>query len=183
MEFKFDGGAKKLTQVLMIIGVVALVAGFLTDGSAHHQRWWANLLVNGFFWFSISLAALFFYALNYAVEASWSVVIKRMFEAMWGYLPIGAGVIVLVLAAGEFDAHHLYHWMDDTLYHEFMVDSGDEVEYMDKAVEGAVLNPNYDYIIANKGAYFSTWFFWLRTAVYLATFLIFARLFRRWSLE
>jgi len=122
MEFKFEGRTKLITQILMGIGLIALIGGFLTDGSDHHQRWWANLLINGFFWFSISLSALFFYALNYAVEASWSAIIKRTFEAMWHFLPIGGGVIIVVLAAGHFfHAHHLYHWMDSTLYHEYMM--------------------------------------------------------------
>ena len=48
MEFKFEGRTKLVTQVLMGIGLLALIGGFLTDGSAHHQRWWANLLINGF---------------------------------------------------------------------------------------------------------------------------------------
>ena len=183
MEFKFEGRAKIVSQVLMSIGVIALVAGFLTDGSEHHQRWWANLLVNGFFWFSISLAALFFYALNYAVEAAWSAVIKRVFEAMWHFLPIGAGVIVVVLVAGNFfHAHHLYHWMDHTLYHEFMVVDGEGTAYVDVMEEGAVANPNYDKIIAHKGAYFTGWFYWLRTLIYIGTFMLFAHLFRKWSL-
>ena len=65
MEFKFEGRTKLITQILMGIGLIALIGGFLTDGSDHHQRWWASLLINGFFWFSISLSALFFYALNY----------------------------------------------------------------------------------------------------------------------
>ena len=60
MEFKFEGRLKLVTQVLMAIGVIALVGGFLTDHSDHHQRWWANLLINGFFYFSMALAALFF---------------------------------------------------------------------------------------------------------------------------
>jgi hypothetical protein len=183
MEFKFEGRAKIVSQVLMGIGVIALIAGFLTDGSDHHQRWWANLLVNGFFWFSLSLAALFFYALNYAVEAAWSAVIKRVFEAMWHFLPIGAGVIVVVLVAGNFfHAHHLYHWMDHTLYHEFMVVGGEETSYVDVMEEGAVTNPNYDKIIAHKGAYFANWFFWLRTLMYIGTFMVFSYLFRKWSL-
>jgi hypothetical protein len=183
MEFKFEGRAKIVSQVLMGIGVIALIAGFLTDGSDHHQRWWANLLVNGFFWFSLSLAALFFYALNYAVEAAWSAVIKRVFEAMWHFLPIGAGVIVVVLVAGNFfHAHHLYHWMDHTLYHEFMVVGGEETSYVDVMEEGAVANPNYDKIIAHKGAYFANWFFWLRTLMYIGTFMVFSYLFRKWSL-
>lgn len=183
MEFKFEGRAKIVSQVLMGIGVIALIAGFFTDGSDHHQRWWANLLVNGFFWFSLSLAALFFYALNYAVEAAWSAVIKRVFEAMWHFLPIGAGVIVVVLVAGNFfHAHHLYHWMDHTLYHEFMVVGGEETSYVDVMEEGAVTNPNYDKIIAHKGAYFANWFFWLRTLMYIGTFMVFSYLFRKWSL-
>jgi hypothetical protein len=183
MEFKFEGRAKIVSQVLMGIGIIALIAGFLTDGSDHHQRWWANLLVNGFFWFSLSLAALFFYALNYAVEAAWSAVIKRVFEAMWHFLPIGAGVIVVVLVAGNFfHAHHLYHWMDHTLYHEFMVVGGEETSYVDVMEEGAVANPNYDKIIAHKGAYFANWFFWLRTLMYIGTFMVFSYLFRKWSL-
>ena len=64
MEFKFEGRLKLVTQVLMAIGVVALVGGFLTDHSDHHQRFWANLLINGFFYFTMALAALFFYALQ-----------------------------------------------------------------------------------------------------------------------
>jgi len=102
---------------------------------------------------------------------------------MWHFLPIGGGVIIFVLAAGHFfHAHHLYHWMDSTLYHEYMMVEGDQTVYLDAPEAGAVENPNYDHIIAGKAAYFTTWFFWLRTLGYIATFVIFARLFRRWSL-
>ena len=183
MEFKFEGRVRTLSWVLMAIGAVALVGGFLTDHTDHHQRWWANLLVNSFFWFSISLAGLFFYALNYAVEAAWSAVIKRIFEAVWHFLPIGGALIVVILLAGQMHWHHLYHWMDHTLYHPYMVDNGSGMEYVDEAVQGAVENPNYDHIIAKKAAYFAAPFFWFRTLAYLATFFIFARLFRKWSLE
>lgn len=183
MEFKFEGRAKLITQVLMAVGLIALVGGYLTDHSDHHQRWWANLLVNGFFYFSISLAALFFYALQYATESAWSVVIKRFLEAMYGYLPYGAGVILIVLLAGQFDLHHLYHWMDQSLYYQFMTVDGGVTTYLDAEVSGAVANPNYDHIMAGKQGYFSSWFFWLRTIIYLVTFLGFAILFRKWSLQ
>ena len=183
MEFKFEGRLKLVTQVLMAVGVIALVGGFLTDHSDHHQRFWANLLINGFFYFTMALAALFFYALQYATESGWSAVLKRWFEALWGFLPWGAAVIVIVLVAGKLHLHHLYHWMDHSLYHEYMVEHGDHFHYVDEMEEGAVLNPNYDHVIAGKAAYFADWFFWLRTAVYIGTFLIFARLFRKWSLQ
>ncbi|HIK67205.1 MAG TPA: quinol:cytochrome C oxidoreductase [Flavobacteriales bacterium] len=167
----------------MAVGLIALVGGYLTDHSDHHQRWWANLLVNGFFYFSISLAALFFYALQYATESAWSVVIKRFLEAMYGYLPYGAGVILIVLLAGQFDMHHLYHWMDQSLYYQFMTVDEGVTTYLDAEVSGAVVNPNYDHIMAGKQGYFSSWFFWLRTIIYLVTFLGFAMLFRKWSLQ
>jgi len=183
MEFKFEGRVKLITQVLMAVGLIALVGGYLTDHSDHHQRWWANLLVNGFFYFSISLAALFFYALQYATESAWSVVIKRFLEAMYGYLPYGAGVILIVLLAGQFDMHHLYHWMDQSLYYQFMTVDEGVTTYLDAEVSGAVVNPNYDHIMAGKQGYFSSWFFWLRTIIYLVTFLGFAMLFRKWSLQ
>jgi hypothetical protein len=140
-------------------------------------------LVNGFFYFSISLAALFFYALQYATESAWSVVIKRFLEAMYGYLPYGSGVILIVLLAGQFDMHHLYHWMDQSLYYKFMTVDGGVTTYLDAEVSGAVSNPNYDHIMAGKQGYFSSWFFWLRTIIYLVTFLGFAMLFRKWSLQ
>ena len=44
--------------------------------------------------------------------------------------------------------------MDHTLYHEYMVDHRDHVDYVDEMVEGAKLNPNYDHVIAGKAAYF-----------------------------
>jgi len=162
MEFKFEGRAKLVTQILMVVGLVALIGGYLTDDSHGHQRWWANLLVNGYFYFSISLAALFFYALQYATESAWSAVLKRLFEAMWGFLPYGAGVIVIILLAGQFHFHHLYHWMDSSLYD--------------------ITSDNYDALLAGKQSYFTPGFFWGRTLVYIATFLGFAFMFRKWSL-
>jgi hypothetical protein len=183
MEFKFEGKLRTLSLVLMVIGVIALVGGFITDDSEHHQRWWANLLINGYFYFALALGALFFYALQYAAEVGWSAYIKRFFEAMFAYIPIGSIVILVVLLAGQFHAHHLYHWMDSSLYYEYMVVSGEEVNYTNDYVEGAIDNPNYDELITGKSAYLSSWFFWLRTLIYIATFVIFARLFRKWSLQ
>ncbi len=179
MNFRFEGRAKTLTYALMGLGVVALISGFLTDDSHGHQRFWANMLVNGFFFFSLALGALFFYALQYATESGWSAVLKRLFEAIYGFLPFGAGMILIVLLAGQFHLHHLYHWMDHTLYFEWLLPDG---SYSHEEAAGAVANPNFDFIIANKSAYLNGTFFWVRTLVYIATFLIFARMFRKWSL-
>ncbi|HQV76483.1 MAG TPA: hypothetical protein PLE78_13400, partial [Flavobacteriales bacterium] len=181
MNFTISKRARGITMGLMVLGVVATVIGVLGDATDHHQRTWANLLVNGFFFFGIALGALFFVALQNATETAWTVLVKRVYEGIFGYLPIGAIVIVVVLLAGTFHIHHLYHWMDTSLYHEYMVGEGHDAQYMDEAVQGAVANPNFDVLIANKKAFLNQPFFWIRSLVYLGTFLFFANYFRKQS--
>ena len=142
LQFQIPSGVNKWTTIGMGIGLVALIAGWFVDHTEHHQYWWANLLINGFFFFAISLGAMFFYALQYATEAAWSAMVKRVFEAMFQFIPVGVGIVLLVVLAGQFHINHLYHWMDPELHD--------------------VNSPAYDEIIANKKPYLSAWFFWLR---------------------
>lgn len=183
MNFTLSNRARSITFGLMGLGALATVVGVLGDHTDHHQRSWASLLINSFFFFGIALGALFFYALQNATETAWTVLLKRVFEGLYSYLPIGAVTIVVVMAAGSMHMHHLYHWMDHTLYHPYVMGEGHEAQFMDEAVQGAVANPNYDEIIANKSAYLNQPFFWVRTLLYLAVFLFFARWFRNQSLQ
>ncbi|MFZ1689091.1 MAG: quinol:cytochrome C oxidoreductase [Flavobacteriales bacterium] len=167
MEFTFSKRARSLSLALAVIGLLLLVMGYFMAGEhgGEHlgQRMWANLLVCGFFFFGISLGALFFYALQYATETAWTVMVKRVYEGMLAWLPIGAGVIVLVLLGGTLHWHHLYHWMDPTLY--------------DPA------SPNYDVIMDGKKAFLNQPFFWIRTIAFVSTFVFAAHWFRKESLR
>lgn len=161
MNFVFPARTKIFTYILMVVGVASIVFGWIAGDADHHQRWWANLLINGFFFFAIAAGALFFYALQYAAEVGWSAQLKRLFESMFSYLPWGIGAVMIVVIAGALHIHHLYHWMDPAVYDE--------------------TSASYDHLIAGKAAYFG-WFYWVRTAAYIVVFLLFARLFRKWSL-
>lgn len=189
MNFTFSKRAKSLSMAMIVLGVVAMLIGFfVAKGDPHHaeglgQRGWAGLLVNGFFFFGIALGALFFYALQYATETAWTVMVKRVYEGIFGYLPVGAFFIIVVLAAGSFHAHHIYHWMDSSLYHAYVIGEGHDAQYVDELVEGAAANPNYDVIMAGKKAFLNQPFFWVRTLAYLATFLFAAYWFRKQSLQ
>ncbi len=150
MEYTFSSGAKKFIIALIVAGIAFLGLGLLLDG--HHtyidkdlslgQRIWTDLLGNGFFFFGISLGALFFLALQYAAEAAYTIVYKRVLEAVTKWLPIGLGIIVIVILAGMAHQHHIYHWMDPKVYQEFLPD-------------GKTVNPDYDHIIAHKSNYFN----------------------------
>ncbi|MCB0484077.1 MAG: quinol:cytochrome C oxidoreductase [Flavobacteriales bacterium] len=126
-------------------------------------RLWSNLLINGFFFLGISVAALFFFAVNYAAESGWWVVLKRVLEAIGAYLPFGAVVLLLVFIAGAMHWHHLYHWMDP-----------------------AVSDPSsasFDEIIAGKGGYLNLPFFFLRFFLFVGVWYWFWKRFRTRSLE
>jgi hypothetical protein len=161
LMYNFTAKSRRNLIVLMGFGLLLILAGYLWhtfggdhaaahDGAAGHedhhagwgQRFWANLLVNGYFFGGIALAAIFFYALHFAAQAAWSQVFLRIFSAVATFLPIGMGIVLLVMVCGDFHLHHLYHWMDGDLY--------------DKA------SPKYDEIIAHKEPYFNRFFFYQR---------------------
>jgi hypothetical protein len=139
--------------VLSTLGII------LGAGEEHFlTRIMTNGLINAFFFFAIGLGALFFLALNYATEAGWYAVIKRVVESVALYLPYGIGVLggVLLLITVMKGAH-IYIWMDEEVVKE-------------------------DHIIEGKSAYLNIAFFWIRTLAYFAVYLIFLRGFRKRSL-
>lgn len=159
--FIFSGNAKKASYALIGVGILSLIAAFAFGISG--QRIWANILINGFFYFGIALAALFMITLQYVAEAAWGTVLKRIFEGVSAFVPYGAGIIFLILLVGSLHGHHLYHWMDASLY--------------DPASE------HYDEIIAGKKDYLNLPFFWSRAIVFLAFYIWVQRNFRKRSLE
>lgn len=158
---------KKILFAMMAIGVFAFFYALVRGIPG--QRIWANLLVNIFFFMSIGLGATFYMAKKYAAEASYAIVYKRVYEAISGYLPVGALMLILFLAAGFLGLHHIYHWMDKNVY-------------IEKLANGET-NPLFDKGIAHKAAYFNPMFFWGRILVFFGLFILAQRTLRKRSLE
>lgn len=159
-KFQITPKAKRFALSLLIIGGVLSTLGIILGAGEEHflTRIMTNGLINAFFFFAIGLGALFFLALNYATEAGWYAVIKRVVESVALYLPYGIGVLggVLLLITVMKGAH-IYIWMDEEVVKE-------------------------DHIIEGKSAYLNVAFFWIRTLAYFAVYLIFLRGFRKRSL-
>ncbi len=165
LTYTFPDRLKKATFVLMGIGLIAMIVGFITDHAPegmedhyHHNRFWANLLLNTFFFMAIGLAATFFLALQYAAEAAWATTVKRVIEAVSCYLPIGAGIMLLFLILGELGVHHIYEFMDPEVV-------------------------KHDELIQGKMGYLGPIFFMGRAIVYVVVWSGFQRLFRKRSLD
>src|ERR1700741_1094601 len=94
-KFTFPSKAKMFTYVLMAIGLISMILAFVMDhphepdAHYHHNRFWANIFINSFFFMAISLAAAFFLGLQYAAEAGWATTVKRIIEAVTWYMPWG----------------------------------------------------------------------------------------------
>lgn len=163
MEFVVSSKAKKVTIVLMAIGIIFTLLGVYFAIKDHHTnfqtRVLGNVLVNSFFFFAIGLGALFFLTLQYATETGWYASIKRVIEGVAGFLPYGVGLMLLILLAITLtDGGGIYPWMDS------------KVVAHDKIIEG-------------KSFYLNKGFFWIRTVVYLAVYLIFWNAFRKRSIQ
>ena len=161
--------------VLLIAGIIFMAAG---GGAEHHaeghgeaaaagheaaswtKRLFVNLWLNNVYFTGIALIGTFFVAVQYVAYAGWSVLIKRIPEALSYYLPIG-GIVMLVVFL--FGSHDIFHWT-----HEYLYDVND---------------PRYDPIIAGKSGYLNTAFFLIRMVVFFALWIVFFNWLRRLSIN
>ena len=104
-RFKTDSRVDKLLIAGTVIGVVGFVIGI--SGKSPHLAWQA-LLVNNMFFCGLSLGGILFSTILTITNAEWGRPIKRLSEAMAGFIPIG-GILLILLFAG---ADHLFEWMD-----------------------------------------------------------------------
>ena len=155
--FTIDKKAKNFSMVLMAIGLIALIYGFSTD--AH--RAWPSLLFNNYFFIGIAVFGVFFVAKQYVSEAGWSIVLKRVPEAVMSALPVMSLIMLFIMFASIMHWNHIYHWL-----HEGIMDPASD---------------HYDKIIAGKEAYLNGSFFIIITITYLLGWNYFAKKLRALS--
>ena len=115
---------------------------------------------------------MFFVALQYVSEAAWSIVLKRIPEAIMSFLPITGLVMIIIVVAGAMHWNHIYHWMAEGIM------DPTNIEGQDGSHE-----PYYDKIIAGKEAFLNTSFFIIRSLVYIFGWIYFGRRLKKLSLQ
>ena len=160
MEFQITRIAKRNSLILLCVGLLLTLIGVLTGYKDHHfsTRLLTNGLIDTFYFFAMGLGALFFLALAYATETGWYAAVKKVIEAVAGFIPYGIGLMGLVLLVITIlDGAHIYSWMDpESIAH--------------------------DPIIQGKTAYLNPTFFWIRTITYFAVYIIFLRGYQKRSI-
>jgi hypothetical protein len=147
---------EKLWRVLALVGAAALVLSLALAAASPDgwRRFFFAYLLNFAFVLSLALGALYFVILHHLTHAGWSVVVRRVSEAVSATLPFLALLFIPVLLG----LHDLYPW------------SQAAVVARDHALQG-------------KAAYLNVPFFAARWVVYFAIWSVTALYFFRCSLQ
>jgi hypothetical protein len=132
---------KALWGIPTLIGIACLVASLVGWGVDAHQFYF-SYLIGWAFCLALSLGALFIVVIQHLTRAKWSVVIRRIPEALAWSFPLLAVLSIPIL----FGLHDLYHWTHHDLF--------------DPA------SPEYDPVVAGKEGYLNLPFFLARLAFY-----------------
>lgn len=105
-----SGGSKRLLGACLLLGAAVLASGI----ALAPERIWPNVLLVVYFLLTMGLSGAFFVALQYLTGSSWSVVLRRVPEAMTRLLLVAglALVALLLLRPG------LYPWVHQASPHE-----------------------------------------------------------------
>ena len=139
-SYRFTGGAAWWI-VPLVIGALLLIATAV-GGVGNPKQFYFSYLIGWVFCLSISLGALFFVIVQHLTHSKWSLVVRRMPEALAWAFPLLAVLGIPVIIG----MHDLYHWT-----HEELLDPA---------------SPKYDALIAGKTPYLNTPFFIARLLLY-----------------
>lgn len=140
---------KLLFAALVAVGIVAVIWGFTSDV----QRTWANILLNNYYFITIAMGGLLFYSLQYITNSGWSALLQRVPQALGGFLPVGALLMLLMY----FGLPQVYEWARPGI-------------------------TETDKLIAHKEPFLNVPFFMIRLGVYFALFLGVGYMLRKYTL-
>jgi hypothetical protein len=143
-----SGNFRLITLLLTGIGIAAFVSGILTN----EKETWANYLIVNYYYFSITIGALFFLVIQKITQSGWSSAFVRIPEAMISYIPFAAVFFLLLW----FGVDELYAWSQKS------VAAGDQ-------------------LIQHKSPYLNLPFFFVRMAVFFILWIILSFVIRNLS--
>ncbi|MEO6850992.1 MAG: quinol:cytochrome C oxidoreductase [Mucilaginibacter sp.] len=103
-QYQFTGKVKTWSLLAIVIGVVTILAGVLTNQT---EQTFDNLLLMGYYFTCVCAGGVMFCAIQYAAQAGWSAAILRVPQAFGRVLPIAALILVVIVVSGLFITHNV----------------------------------------------------------------------------
>jgi len=170
-QYQFTGKVKTWSLIAIAIGVITIIAGFLTG---HEQRTFSNLLLMGYYFTCVCAAGVMFCAIQYAAQAGWSASILRVPQAFGKVLPIAGLILVIIVVAGLNITHTVVDGgtshIEPYLYARWATH--------DLHIKGSSI---YDAVIVGKEGFLNQPFFLIRIIVFLAGYSLFGWLLYKYS--
>ncbi|AYL98760.1 quinol:cytochrome C oxidoreductase [Mucilaginibacter celer] len=171
-QYEFVGKAKTLSLAGIVVGLVAIAAGFALG---YTERTFANLLIMSYYFAAVCMCGIFFCAVQYAAQAGWSASMIRIPQAFGRVLLIAAVILVIVVFAGLSITHHVTNEEGKDVVAPYLYKIWGAVGVTDPHSE------NYNAVIAGKSGYMNKWFFLIRLVVFLGSYITFGRLLAKYS--
>ncbi|MCR5888969.1 quinol:cytochrome C oxidoreductase [Hymenobacter sp. J193] len=185
-----SSGTRKKFIWIIIAGVLVLAAGLLIaafnigghheaagaahgaaaahGGAAEHHGspiWLKRLIMSlwhsNVFFLGVSVVGTVFLAIQSVAYAGWSVLLRRVMEALGAFVLPGGILVLLIFGLGMIN-HDIFHWTMPGIM-----------------VEG---DANYDAIVAGKSGFLNVPFYLIRTIVYVGIWAFFTHKLRQLSL-
>jgi hypothetical protein len=150
--FRLTDSGSLGTKALLVgaAGLVLSAVGYVMNA----EQFFHSYLVAFAFWTSIGLGAMFFTLIHHLVGATWSIVLRRIAEALMVTLP----VMIVFFVPLIFGFHHLYEWSRPEVMSE-------------------------DSLLKEKAGYLNTNFFIIRTVVYFLIWFVVGRILYKFSVK
>lgn len=171
-QYQFTGQAKSWSLIAIVIGVITILAGFLTKQA---QETFANLLLMGYYFTCVCAAGVMFCAIQYAAQAGWSASILRIPQAFGKVLPIAALILIVIVVAGLYTTHNVPDELGKNHVEPYL--------YARWATHDLVKPGSgiYDDVIYRKSGFLNIPFFLLRMIGMLGAYSIFGWLLYKYS--
>lgn len=147
MEASHPGGVQAPTNSSELVGPQDHTAHLEHAKMQVHNQPLAAIHTVAVFLFALSCCALFFYCIQNAAHAGWSIIILRVMEAIASFIPYAGALVVILMILNVTHVGHIFHWMDPE-----MTEQG---------------NPNFDPILFEKKTFLNIPFYVFRTLFYV----------------
>ncbi len=171
-QYQFQGRAKTWSLVMIAIGVIGVLFGFLSGSG---ERTFSNLLLMGYYMACVSTCGIFFCAVQYVAMAGWPASLLRVPQAFGRILPIAGLILLVIVCAGLFLTHPGTNVDGKSTIVPYL--------YREWALKGitTVGDPNYNANIAGKSGLLNVPFFLIRLIAYIGAYSIMGRLMIKYS--
>jgi len=166
-QYQFTGKLKTGRLIAIVIGVITIIAGFLTH---HEEQTFDNLLLVGYYFTCVCAAGVMFCAIQYAAQAGWSAAILRVPQAFGRVLPIAGVILLIIIIAGLSMTHTVDGHVQPYLYARWATP--------DLHIKNSGI---YDHVIAGKEGYLNKPYFLCRIAAMIICYSIFGYMLSKYS--